>query len=89
MMEILEKRRGKEYERVRRGGRGNLQRAGSDTTRYDFFFEALKGRATKRFAHAWRGISREKAEKELIRDYRKRGYDLKIDFVEPSDDSIK
>jgi hypothetical protein len=88
-MAMVEKRRGKEYERIRRPGRGNLGRAGSNTTRYDFFFEAVKGRGTKRFAHAWRGISAEKTEKALRRDYRKRGYDLNIDVVETIGDSIK
>ena len=88
-MAMVEKRLGKEYERERRPGRGNLGRAGSDTMRYDFFFEAVKDRRTKRFAHAWRGTSPEKTENELRRDYRKRGYDLNIDVVETIGDSIK
>ena len=74
---MLEKMFGKEYERVRKSGRGNLgARTRQDTTRYDFFFDAVKGGISKGFAHAWRGKTAAAAEKELRTDYRRRGYEI-------------
>jgi hypothetical protein len=87
---MLEKRFGKEYERVRKPGRGNLgARTRQGTTRYDFFFDAVKGGRPKRFAHAWRGKTSDSAEKELRRDYRNRGYEIENVRVVTIPDSIK
>ena len=86
---MLEKRFGKEYERVRKSGGGNLVRARSNTTRYDFLFDAVKDGRTERFAHAWRGTKPENAERELRRDYRKRGYEIENMQVETIPESIE
>jgi hypothetical protein len=86
---MLEKRFGKEYERVRKSGPGNLDRAGPNTTRYDFFFDAVNDRKTKSFAHAWRGRRAENAERELRAYYRRRGYELENMRVATIPESVK
>jgi hypothetical protein len=86
---MLERRFGKEYERVRKSGRDNLLRARSNTTRYDFFFEAVQDDRSTRLAHAGRGKTQLTAEKEIRRDYLTRGYELENLQVETILDSIK
>ena len=88
---MIEKRFGKEFERVRTSGHGNRARArkGASTTRYDFFFDAVKDGRTKRFAHAWRETTQKNSEKRLRADYRKRGYEInKIYAVDPIPGSL-
>jgi hypothetical protein len=76
---MLEKRFGREFERVREIGSGRPSRArkGVSTARYDFFFDAVNDNGMRKgYAHKWRETNPETAEKKLRSDYRKRGWEI-------------